>query len=107
MADADIELSLNAKTGGTAVVHTEAEELDVDGIPVVHEGSIEPDMNPYMAHGTDDDEEASVGGKSMDDFILPIADMEGNPVHYPGEEDEESWCGDDEVRNSFGSDARQ
>ena len=46
-------------------------------------------MNPYTVHAEADDDAASVSSRDDDYCILPIADMEGNPVHYPGEEKEE------------------
>ena len=61
-------------------------EYSDDGpIPKIHKNYPEPDMNPFTAHAPDDDA-ASVASSVEEDHVLPIADLEGNPVHYPGEE---------------------
>ena len=87
MAAVEIEMSFDAETGSTAV-HTEAQELGINETPVIHENSFEPDMNPYKVHGTFDDD-ASIPTSNEDDHVLPIGDLEGNPVHYPGEDKDE------------------
>jgi hypothetical protein len=66
----------------------EQEYSDDGPIPTVHKNYPEPDMNPFKAHAADDDE-ASIASSVEEDHILPIGDMEGNPVHYPGEEKDE------------------
>jgi len=84
----NVEMSFDAE-GGSTIVHTEAEELGIDGTPLVHTGSIEADYNPFKAHTEVDDDAASVASSDEVDHVLPIADMEGNPVHFPGEENDE------------------
>jgi hypothetical protein len=58
-----------------------------------HAGAIEGDMNPFQAHGKDDDDAASVGDDSTEELhektILPVADEHGHILTYPGEEDDQ------------------
>jgi hypothetical protein len=62
--------------------------LDEDGgVPILHERSVEADMNPFKAHQAEDDDAASVASDEDDDHPLPVADEMGNLVHYPGEEE--------------------
>ena len=45
-------------------------------------------LNPFEAHKSEDDEEASLGAEDSEDkHILPVADEHGNPIHYPGEDE--------------------
>lgn len=84
MESSVIEVSVD----GGAAVQTEAQELDA---PTIHKDTFEPDMNPYKAHGADDDAKASMSDSSMDDHVLPIADIEGNAVHYPEDDVDEEY----------------
>jgi len=74
-------MSFEEGNNATAVMHG----------AVPHGGAYEADVNPYSVHQADDDDAASVGDDSLEELhekqMLPVADVQGNPVHYPGDED--------------------
>jgi hypothetical protein len=50
-------------------------------------------INPYEAHKSEDDDDASVGAEDERNAILPVADGHGQPAHYPGQEDHHHKAG--------------
>jgi hypothetical protein len=88
-----IEVSFDAAHGVTKVVHGN-QVPHVDGVHMTE------DINPYAAHQTFDDEEASVGEDDYEENkVLAIATLHGSPADYPREEEDMScMTGDIEVR---------